>query len=135
MNESLLKTLENSRRYTLAVAEAMPEKSYLFKPAKDVWNFKELIGHIAYGILWWEENYIKASKSDWNPPGVKNNKQEVIEYLTQAYHSLERTVSKMKFDEAAIQGFHATLDHITHHRGQAVTYLRCQDITPPEYTY
>jgi len=135
MNDSLLKTLENSRPYTLAVAEAMPEKSYLFKPAKDVWNFKELIEHIAYGILWWEENYISGSKSDWNPPPAKDNKLEVVNYLMQAYNLLERTVSKRKLDEHAIHGFHATLDHITHHRGQAVTYLRCQGITAPEYTY
>jgi uncharacterized damage-inducible protein DinB len=135
MKEQLLTTLENSRRYTLAVVEAMPEKSYLFKPAEAVWTFKELADHIAYGILWWEDNYIKGTKTDWNPPAVKNTKQQVIEYLTQAYDSLKSTVQNSKLNESSVNGFHATLDHITHHRGQAVTYLRCQGITPPEYTY
>lgn len=29
----------------------------------------------------------------------------------------------------------ATLDHITHHRGQAIIYLRCNNIAPPEYVF
>lgn len=135
MNEQLLKTLESSRRYTLAVVEAMPEKSYQFKPTEAVWTFKELADHIAYGILWWEDNYVKGNKSEWNPPAVRNTKQQVIDHLTQAYDSLKNTLHKSKLDESGVNGFHATLDHITHHRGQAVTYLRCQGIVPPEYTY
>ncbi|MEI9809126.1 MAG: hypothetical protein WDO16_15395 [Bacteroidota bacterium] len=39
MKEQLLTTLETSRNYTLAVAEAMPEKNYVFKPADTAWNF------------------------------------------------------------------------------------------------
>jgi hypothetical protein len=38
-------------------------------------------------------------------------------------------------NEEAIRGFYATLDHVTHHRAQAVTYLRCNGITPPDYVY
>jgi uncharacterized damage-inducible protein DinB len=44
-------------------------------------------------------------------------------------------VNTQKLTDKAVQGFHATIDHITHHRGQAVIYLRSNGITPPEYTY
>jgi hypothetical protein len=47
MEERLLLTLENSRIYTLQVAEAMPETSYDFKPTGAGWNFGELVDHIA----------------------------------------------------------------------------------------
>ena len=135
MKDQLLATLENSRNYTLAVAEAMPETTYNFRPQGGGWNFKELLHHIAYGIHWWEKNYINKQETPWEQPPVKSSKIEVIQFLNTTYDSLKTTVANNTLKNDAVQGFHATLDHITHHRGQAVTYLRCNGITPPEYTY
>jgi len=135
MKEHLMTTLENSRNYTLAVAEAMPEKDYDFKPAPEVWNFLEQLHHIAYGMGWWEENYVKGNKIDWNPAPTKKTKKEVINYLNQAYDSLKETTGKTELSDDLIKGFNSTLDHITHHRGQLVLYLRCKGIAAPEYTY
>jgi len=134
MKEQLLTTLENSRKYTMAVADAMPDKHYSFKPVDTVWNFGELLQHIAYGIHWWEENFIKGNKVEWAPPEVSAKKKQVVESLTSAYDALSKTI-KGNLSEEAVKGFHATIDHITHHRGQAVLFLRLQGITPPEYTY
>lgn len=135
MQEQLLTTLDNSRNYTMAVAEAMPAKSYESRPVAGAWNFGELLHHIAYGIEWWQDNYIKGKKVDWNPPTATTDKKQVIEYLDRAYDSLKATISEGKPTDKTINGFHATLDHITHHRGQAVLHLRCQGITAPEYIY
>ena len=135
MKEQLLTTLENSRVYTLAVAEAMPEKFYDSKPAETVWSFKELLHHVAYGIEWWNDNNVKKVKTDWNPPPTKKDKAQLIEYLNRAYSTLKITVEKLNINDAIILGFSSTIDHITHHRGQAVTYLRCKGIDAPEYSY
>ncbi|MBC7829125.1 MAG: DinB family protein [Chitinophagaceae bacterium] len=135
MKQQLLLTLENSQNYTLAVAEEMPETSYDFKPAGGGWNFAELMDHIAYGILWWEQNYVKGDETPWEQSLVKNNKQEIIDYLKTAYSSLKNTIEKQKLSDESVKGFHATIDHITHHRGQAVVYLRCKAIDPPAYTF
>lgn len=135
MKEQLLSTLETSRAYTLAVAEAMPENLYDTKPTEAVWNFRELLHHIAYGILWWEETSVRRNEADWNPPVTKNNKEQVMEYLSQAYDSLRETISDLKMSEEVITGFYATIDHITHHRGQAVLHLRCNGIEPPAYIF
>ncbi|MDP4265748.1 MAG: DinB family protein [Bacteroidota bacterium] len=135
MKEQLLSTLENSRNYTLAVADAMPANLYNTHPSEGVWTFRELLHHIAYGIQWWEDNYIRGNKTEWNPPEPGNDKRQVLEYLHAAYDSLKTTLDKGKLAGDAIKGFHATIDHITHHRGQAVLHLRCQGITPPEYGY
>jgi uncharacterized damage-inducible protein DinB len=135
MKEFLITTLENSRTYTLAVAELMPEKEYEFKPVDSIWNFRELLHHIAYGIEWWESNFIKGKNVEWSQPPAKATKKEVIAYLNKAYASVKETISQGKPSNDAIKGFHATMDHITHHRGQATVYLRCKGITPPAYTY
>lgn len=133
--DHLLSTIDNSRNYTLQVAEAMPEKGYQFKPSGAGWNFGELLNHIAYGIQWWQDNYITGNKSSWDPPPAKSKKQEVIASLTRAYDELRKTIKQQPFTEQAANGVHATIDHITHHRGQAVLYLRTNGVEPPEYVY
>lgn len=135
MKEQLLLTLEKSRKYTLDVAEAMNESSYNFKPQGAGWNFSELLHHIAYSITWWQENFIKGNPVEWDQPQSKNGKRHVTTYLNKAYDELKSTVSAMQLTDDKITGFHSTIDHITHHRGQAVIYLRCSGSTPPEYTY
>lgn len=135
MKENLLSLLENSRGYTLAVAEAMPAKSDNFKPADDGWSFREQLHHIAYGIEWWKDNYVKGIKTSWEPPATSKSRKEAIAYLNQAYDSLKDAVNKTTMSDDCIKGFFATLDHITHHRGQVIVYLRCNGIMPPEYTY
>ncbi len=135
MKESLLSLVENSRTYTLAVAGAMPEKLDNFKPAADTWSFREQLHHIAYGINWWKKNYIEAVKTDWEPPATSGSRKEVVAYLEQAYHSLKEAINKTAMNEDRIKGFFATMDHITHHRGQVIVYLRCNGITPPEYNW
>jgi uncharacterized damage-inducible protein DinB len=135
MKNNLLTTIENSRKYSIAVAEIMPEERYHFKPSPDVWNFKELMNHIAYGISWWETNYLKKIDTPWNPPSNLEKKKEILDALHKAYDGLTHTISNAKQNDDLFKGFHSTLDHITHHRGQATIYLRCNGITPPEYTF
>ena len=135
MKEQLSATLQNSRTYTLAVAEAMPADAYDFKPTGAGWNFRELLHHVAYGIQWWEANYMREKETPWDQPPAKDNKQAVIDYLNQVYDALAVTVHQQKLTDKVVQGFHATIDHITHHRGQAVIHLRAQGVVPPDYVY
>ena len=133
--EGLVTLLENSRSYTIALAEAMPVKLDNYKPATDVWSFKEQLHHIAYGIEWWRDNYVKGIKTAWAPSATSKSRKEVLTYLNQAYDSLKETLMDGPLDDDRFKGFHATLDHITHHRGQCIVYLRINGITPPDYTY
>lgn len=135
MKTHILSTLDNSRNYTLAVADAMPENFYDFKPVKEVWTFNELMNHIAYGIQWWEANYIKKTETKWNPPASKSSKQETIQHLEKCFEVLKATIQNGKVNDEVVKGFCATTDHITHHRGQAVLFLRLKGIVPPEYVF
>jgi uncharacterized damage-inducible protein DinB len=135
MKEHYVNTIKNSEIYTHAVAEAMPENKYKFAPTDGVWNFGELINHIAYGITWWTNNYIKKEEMPWDPPKAKTNKKEILTDLKNAYDYLRTSLNNGTVTEEKINGLYATLDHITHHRGQAATYLRLNGITPPDYTY
>ncbi|HVS97889.1 MAG TPA: DinB family protein [Puia sp.] len=135
MKQKLLTTLDVSQNYTLGVAQLMPEDGYAFSPAEGVWNFGELIHHIAYGIYWWEDNFLRKKKTEWNPPAAAATKKAAVQYLTQAFASLRKTVETAVTDDDTVYGFFATIDHITHHRGQATVYLRGRGIKPPEYAF
>jgi uncharacterized damage-inducible protein DinB len=135
MKQYVTTTLENSRSYTAEVAEAMPADLYSTCTSENVWNFAELLNHIGYGIRWWESNMIKKEKMDWDPPVLPAGKKEVISYLQTSYDQLQQTLQNTKLTEEALQGFYATLDHITHHRGQAILCLRLKNIAAPEYRY
>jgi uncharacterized damage-inducible protein DinB len=133
MKTQLLKTIHDSRQYTLSVAEVMPEKNYDTVLAKDTWSFIQLMNHIAYGLKWWESNFVKGVELPWEPPTDKTTKKEVIALLSHAFDSLEKVVSKESDSEEFVTGVWATLDHVTHHRGQAVLHLRKAGVVPPEY--
>ena len=135
MKEHFLNTIQNSETYTIAVAEAMPENKYNSKPVSSVWNFGELMNHIAYGITWWTDNYIKKEETPWSPREVKATRKEAIANLKQAYDYLRSSLNKGAVTDEKTNGLYSTLDHVTHHRGQATTYLLVNGITPPEYSY
>lgn len=135
MKAKLLATLSNAKDYTLSVAAAMPAESFRFKPAEGVWTFEELLHHVGYGIGWWEENFIRQQSTDWNPPAATTGKKATIAYLDQAFTALVKSVENMEMSDQAVAGFYATMDHVTHHRGQATVYLRSKGIVPPEYFY
>ena len=135
MKEHLLTLLDTSKKYTLDVANSMPPGKYETKPVDSVWNFKELLHHIAYGIEWWGANYVRGEQMDWAPGAVSKDKQEVMNYLEKAYAGLEQAIKDRALNEEEVKGVHATLDHVTHHRGQAVLHLRVQGQEVPEYVY
>lgn len=136
MKKQLLDTLHRAKDYTLAVAGAMPEKDYAFKPEGAGWNFAELLNHIGYGVQWWQNNYLLGKQTQWQPLVLNDEKNHVLDYLAKVFQDLEETCQGLSLSNDREQiGFHATLDHVTHHRGQAVVYLRCHGITPPEYIY
>ncbi|QEC41500.1 DinB family protein [Pseudobacter ginsenosidimutans] len=135
MKEHLLNLVDTSKKYTLDVANAMPPGKYETKPVDSVWNFKELLHHIAYGIEWWGSNYVRGEQMDWAPGTVSKDKKEVMNYLEKAYAGLENAIKDRALNEEEVKGVHATLDHVTHHRGQAVLHLRVQGQEVPEYVY
>ncbi|HEY3429898.1 MAG TPA: DinB family protein [Cyclobacteriaceae bacterium] len=135
MKKYIQSTLDISKNYMVAVAEAMPENLYDTKPTEEVWTFNELINHIAYGIHWWEANYVKLKETKWDPPSAKAGKKETIKYLQQSFEDLQKTLNNEKLTDESVKGFYSTFDHISHHRGQATMHLRLKGITPPEYVF
>ena len=135
MKGIILKDFARTRAYTFSVAEAMPEKDYEFKPVKIVWNYMELLHHLAYSLKWMQDNYVSGVKSEWSPPQITATKKDLIAYLSETLDAVEKELQRTNFTDEKISGFYFMLEHNAHHRGQAVTYLRCCEVTPPEFPF
>jgi len=57
-----LQRWENSHKYLIGVAEAMPDSNYKFKPAPNEMTFAEQLMHIALGVDWQAQTLIGDRK-------------------------------------------------------------------------
>ena len=122
-----------SSEYTVAVAERMPADRYSFRPTPEQMTFAEQLLHIA------EQNQLILAEvrgaTAASPRRGASAKADVLARLDETRTlGLDVLQSAPAADTAdLLNGLMLALDHTTHHRGQAVVYLRLNGITPPEY--
>lgn len=145
-----LERLENSRKYLLLVAETMPEDNYEFKATPESMSFAENLMHIGWAMDWHSQSLMGERKArDWNTDTelkVSNkSKQEMIDKIDETFDKTIEFI--LSFDEKRLDerldyfGANRTkrqillllTDHITHHRGQMLVYLRLNGLKPPRY--
>lgn len=145
-----LERLENSRKYLILVAEEMPENKYEFKASPESMSFAENLMHIAWAMDWHSQTLLGERKArDWNTDTElkveSKSKKEMIETIDKTFNETIKFITEFdttKFnDRLDYLGLNRTkrqillllADHITHHRGQMLVYLRLNGIKPPRY--
>lgn len=136
---------ERCKECTLSYAEAMPEETYHFKPTEEVRSFADQMLHIAQSSVFFSSSFLggtDAPDRDYTPDG--KSKDEVIELMTEAFDYCTSVLSSLTDEQLHedAETFAGTFpknevilmmrDHVTHHRGQSVVYLRLNGITPPD---
>jgi uncharacterized damage-inducible protein DinB len=136
---------KNAAEYTLEFAHAMPEDQYGYTPTKVEMTYREQLKHIAGNMVWLCSSFLEGKPTSIDPTKSGNSKKEVIAMLEKAFAYANQTVSVMTekdLDENVdfLAGkmtrrriLLLLTDHVTHHRGQLVVYLRMQNIEPPDY--
>ncbi|MBO3697027.1 DinB family protein [Roseivirga sp. E12] len=146
------KAWKRHKIYTLRLVEAMPEKSYDYKPEDNARSFKEMAMHLAGA------NYMFSSiassqdspvdRSMFNADG--KTKEQIVKMLTESFdYALnavlnvgEETLNKTSPWGNPIESsttrsyreiFHVMREHAAHHRGAMTVYLRLNGITPPGF--
>ena len=145
-----LERLENSHKYLILVAETMPEDKYDFSASPESMTFAENLMHIGYAIDWHSQSLLGGRESrDWKTDTIfkvtNKSKEEIIAVIDKTF---EETISLInQFDTTQLndeldyfglnrtkrQIFFLLADHITHHRGQMLVYLRLNGLVPPRY--
>ena len=131
------------------MAEAMPADKWTFKPTEEMRSFGELMVHIA------ESNYFFAAQAagtevpeDAKYKGEKT-KEAVVAYMKKSFESAAKSVAMVEDARAEevvdlFGGIRTSRkkicefmrDHVTHHLGYSVPYLRLSGITEiPAYRF
>ncbi len=142
---AFLEKWEGSKNYLIAIAEAMPEKDYNFRPTERQMSFKEQLVHITENMNWLSTTYFTETNYKRGKTKLPDSKSETIELLVLSFDSvieilvnttnedLKDTVNFFAGPKSKLQILNLLQDHVTHHRGQLIVYLNLKEIKPPSY--
>lgn len=135
---------ERSTNYTLAVAEAMPESMYDYKPGDISLDFREQMHHLI-GNIRYISGKITGDQITFETVLENADKETTIAGLREAFYFVSRLIAEV--DEPTLKEkvtfagqevskenlMYLIRNHMTHHRAQAILYMRLNDIEPPKY--
>ncbi len=139
-----------AREHCLAVANAMPEELYSYKPTEVSKTFAEQLVHIAHTVELLTQRYVQGMEVKPNTPDAsKMTKAEIIELLEKGFEyttNVIYTIEQKQLDETCVMyhsgntvsrafAFFYVQDHMANHRAKANLYIRMNAIQPPEYTW
>lgn len=145
-----LERLENSRKYLMLVAETLPEDNYFFKATPESLSFAEHLMHIAWAMDWHSQSLLCGREArDWETDTElrvrSKSKEEMIATVDKTFDKTIRLIKQFNVSklDTKLDYFGLTrtkrqimlllADHISHHRGQMLVYLRINGHTPPRY--
>lgn len=139
--DELIEKWTNNKSYTIALIEAMPEEEFDFVPAEDMKSFKEQAAHIVSTLHWQMEklgfNEIPEFKSE-TKADILASYEALFEYIILELESmngeqLKDSVSVFYGDSSKRRLLNLMDNHVAHHRGQLIVYLRLKGIAPARY--
>ncbi len=146
MQSDWLAKWANARAYTLAVAEAMPAEDYGYRPTDSARTFGGQLVHLGGNIEWVATSKLQDGERPARSEVDELDKAAVIAYLEQVFGTGAEALGKVTFAQLdeRVDWFTGErisrrrvglllFDHVTHHRAQAITYLRIYGVEPPDY--
>ena len=141
---------EEAIEHCLAVADAMPDSLYTYKPTEVSKTFAEQMVHIATSTELLTKRYVQGM--DVQPVRLNTStmtKAEIIELMKKCFAyttNIIHTIEQKQLDETCIMyhsqnevsrafAFFYVQDHVANHRAKANLYVRMNGIEPPTYTW
>lgn len=141
-----LEKWENSKLYLMAIAEAMPEEHYTFKPTERQMSFKEQLMHIKGNMDWLSNTYFTEKEFKRSTGDLPATKMETIRLIEGAFDAAAEIITKAPEEtfkdsvsffagpKSKLQILNLLQDHVSHHRGQLIVYLNLNEIEPPAFS-
>ena len=135
------KKWQGNKRYTLKLVEAMPEEFYEVKPIDGVKSFGSQVSHITT----WLRTHSRFVTGVEFEKFKGKDKASLLSALSKFFDSFEaflNGIDPQVLDEEVDLWYGKSSkarvitvmdNHLSHHRGQMVMYLRFQGIKPPAY--
>ncbi len=129
-------------RHIVALAQAVPENKYNWRPAPGVRSISEVYMHI---VLTNQFLLKQADAPDTTnaPAGSEKkvtSKEQVIDWLNRSFSAVRKSYPKIDaskkvvfFNRPSTAGnvMLRLLVHMNEHLGQSIAYARMEDVTPP----
>lgn len=157
-SDEFISLLEETKSYTIELAELMPADKYTFKPHDSVRSFGEQMAHIGMSSKFLLDLFVKGgpmpSQEDFaNAAKMEKemgaDKEKVIATINATFKEIKDTYKGMSEDQMKEKfkvpfdpkqpefekrrAFDFIKDHMIHHRGQALVALRMQGVKAPAY--
>ena len=144
--------LHDLEDHIMALAKAVPEEKYSWRPAAGVRSFQEVFLHIAYGNRLLLNIALNSPDSDtlkkqieeqMKSEAAPSTKEKVIAALTESFVAIHQTLDRARpaslahpvdffGTPATTNGILIDLEtHMAEHLGQAIAYSRMNGIVPP----
>ncbi|MGJ8683087.1 MAG: DinB family protein [Nonlabens sp.] len=146
VKSAFLEKWNNSKEYLIAMAEAMPEDKYDFKPTKRQMSFKTQLIHIEGNMKWLASTYFDLATLGEPEDLSELNKEDLLNALASRFDDVTIAVKAMDEDrfkekveffagpKSRLQMLNLLQDHVTHHRGQLVVYFNMCKVDLPQYS-
>jgi uncharacterized damage-inducible protein DinB len=141
-----------SKRFTLAVAEAMPAAAYEFKATPAEMTFGEQMMHLTSSLFvaFFRMSGVRPVY-DALPKNV--TKEIVLDWIDKSFDYVIQLLPRLSEKQLSQARFPVNFEgrpgpdingrdmimnmfvHVAHHRAQCEVYLRLKGITPPVYTF
>ena len=150
VSESVNFIWKDVARDFVALAEAMPEDKWSFKPTqgefKEVRTFGEQVKHVACANEAWAKKIMEQKppeRCDMGGPNPAKTKAEILAYLRESVKLMDKVIADTRAENLLhpnggpywgpnrLSALTAALWHISDHYGQLVVYLRMNGIVPP----
>lgn len=144
-----LKSWEAKRVHAIGVAEAMPADKYGFKPTEEMRSFGELMAHIAGSTAFFAALAVGEKPGENAKAPEDPTRDAILPFMQEAFEfgaakaaglSAEKGAEEITiFGELTITRYGVLefmRDHVTHHLGYAIPYLRAVGVTEiPAYAF
>lgn len=140
-----LESHKRSKKYTLAVFNQMPQDGMDFKPLPEMFTFQRHFAHCIEFVTGQLTARLDIKSPFEGKDLNKFSKEETSQALTQCYDWVEQTVANATPQQLAKTGdfagdqvdllrlLYICENHLIHHRGTTMTYLRMKNIIPEGY--
>ena len=149
ISESISFIWGDIERDFIALAEAMPEEKWSYKPAvgefKGVRTFGEQVKHVACANEAWAKQILgekTPDRCDLGGPNPAKTRAEILRYLHDSFALIDKVISDTNAENLLhanpgsywgrnrLSALTAEVWHVSDHYGQLVEYLRLNGIVP-----
>lgn len=143
--EEFLAKWENGKQFTLEVVDKMPNELLDYKPHESAMSFREQVTHIGASIANLSKGFLDGPDMPFDPGQKPESKEEIKKFISACYDYGQGVISSLSEQQLneKIDTFAGTItrrqmvglidDHVTHHRGAAIAYIRANGLTPPAF--